>query len=309
MILSFYCDDTNPYGRPKDTYKKFVDYVRSSGIAGESSVILAYGYPDYGLLTRNLDAAKEAFIEQVHISNAAGLDNNFELMTHKGIYDFSNNTVLDHPHEGIWLEDPSKTKNDYLEYFRGIIDEAASEDIRFNGMTTPGCVCETCASKRKEYEKAGFYQKINPGVWQALLELAQQGKFAGKTVPCFAGHGQDARTPVLTAGSGGYGVFDLITNAADYFGSWRLTMDYVNADYYITADGKAGRVVELLENGAPYCMFYCHWQGFNPHDGIGWEAFTAVMDRIEKHLGGRVEWKRPSEITEAAMVSGTYLQP
>ena len=36
-VLSFYCDDTSPYGLPVGTFKTFLDFVSSEGIAGEST--------------------------------------------------------------------------------------------------------------------------------------------------------------------------------------------------------------------------------------------------------------------------------
>jgi hypothetical protein len=75
-------------------------------------------------------------------------------------------------------------------------------------------------------------------------------------------------------------------------------VDHVDADYYITADGEGGRIVELLRAGAPYCAFYMHWQGVNPHDGVGWEAFTQVVRRVQTFLGDQVEWMRPSDLAE-----------
>ncbi len=72
----------------------------------------------------------------------------------------------------------------------------------------------------------------------------------------------------------------------------------MNADYYITADGESGRVVDLVRAGAPYCLFYAHWQGLNPANGVGWSAFTEVVHRIQKFLGDQVVWMRPSEYTD-----------
>ncbi len=72
----------------------------------------------------------------------------------------------------------------------------------------------------------------------------------------------------------------------------------MDADYYIRADGAGGRIPELLREEAPCCVFYAHWQGLNPHDGVGWEAFTQVVRRVRKFLGDRVVWMRPSDITE-----------
>jgi hypothetical protein len=41
-VLSFYCDDTSPYGLAHRDFQDLFDFVSSEGIAGESSVILGY---------------------------------------------------------------------------------------------------------------------------------------------------------------------------------------------------------------------------------------------------------------------------
>ena len=100
------------------------------------------------------------------------------------------------------------------------------------------------------------------------------------------------------AGDGDYAVYDFGPNARDRFGIWENSLEHVDPDYYITADGESGRIVELVRAGAPYCLFYAHWQGLNPATGVGWEAFTQVVRRVGKFLKDRVEWMRPSEYTD-----------
>jgi hypothetical protein len=103
------------------------------------------------------------------------------------------------------------------------------------------------------------------------------------------------------AAEGGYGVYALPPNAGDHFGVWLNDPKYVNADYYISADGQAGRIVELVRKQAPYAIFFTHWQGLNPINGVGWEAFTQVIRRIQKHLRDQVTWMRPSEYTDCLL--------
>ena len=58
------------------------------------------------------------------------------------------------------------------------------------------------------------------------------------------------------------------------------------------------RIVELVRAQAPYAIFFTHWQGLNPSNGVGWEAFTRVIQRIQKHLRDQVVWMRPSAYTD-----------
>jgi hypothetical protein len=62
-------------------------------------------------------------------------------------------------------------------------------------------------------------------------------------------------------------------------------------------------MVELVHSEAPYGMFYAHWQGLNPANGLGWKAFTQVVRRVEKYLGDKVIWMRPSQLTNHLILS------
>ena len=117
-------------------------------------------------------------------------------------------------------------------------------------------------------------------------------------MPCFTLNERTESGVEPVVRDGEYGVYDLLPNAEDQFGIWDNDPARVSADYYITEDGESGRVVELVRAGAPHCIFYAHWQGLNPANGVGWKAFTQVVRRIGKHLGDQVVWMRPSEYTD-----------
>lgn len=307
MKLSFYCDDTNPYGRPVDTFRTFVDFCKEHGVKGESSVVIGWRLADRGLLTRDIDQCKRRFIDDVASAYETGIDAHFEILTHARVHDVPESRFPSRPfHEGVWLQDPVVTKDEYLEYFTFILDEADRTGIRFTGMTTPGYVDEESVARERAIGETGFFRGINPAVWQALLELAEAGRFARSVVSSFAGYAEEERRPVLVAQAAGTAVFELAPNTRDYLGSWQMTEEMVNPDYYISADGQSGRIVELLRQGAPYCLYYSHWQGYNPHNGIGWDAFRSVVQRVEDHLAGEVEWVRPTDICADALASGEY---
>jgi hypothetical protein len=295
-VLSFYLDDTSPYGRPPEAFKTFLDFVSAEGIKGESSVILGAGAESYGLLSRPTMDLQKAYIEQLHRAFACGIDSHMELMTHGGLYDFETGRIPEGAqHEGVWLHEPEVSLEAYQSYFGHILAEGERIGVRFTGVTWPGCSCEACTRRYAELRKSPSYG-INPNVWKALLNLAKAGKFRGRTVPCFT---ESGRTELkLMAREGEYGVYDFFPNARDRFGIWENSPQHVDADYYITGDGERGRIVELVRAGAPYCLFYAHWQGLNPATGVGWKAFTEVIERVHKHLGDQVVWMRPSEYTD-----------
>jgi hypothetical protein len=296
-VLSFYCDDTSPYGRPPDAFKRFLDFVAGEGIAGESTVLLGPGWEDHPL-SRPTTELERAYVAQLRRAFECGIDSHMEVMTHGGLFDFDTGLVReDAIHEGLWLWEPAVSVATYQGYFAHIIAEGERIGVRFTGLTWPGCGCEACTRRYRELREAGV-TGINPNVWQALLNLAKAGKFRGRTVPVFP-HGEvsEARARRLAA-DGKYAVYDLSPSAGDQFGSYTNSRDAVSPDYYITEDGEGGRIVSAVRAGAPYCIFYAHWQGLNPATGVGWQAFQTVVRRVRKHLADQVVWMRPSQYTE-----------
>ena len=303
-ILSFYCDDTNHYCAPPEAFKTFLDFVAAEGIAGESSVIIGSGWQQHGLLSRPTTDAQFAYLEQVRRAYSCGIDSHFELMTHSGRFDFAKNQVPDGAiPEGLWLFEPAVTVTEYEAYFHAIISEGERVGVRFTGLTQPGCSCDACKLRYRQLCPIGqTVPTPNPNVWQALLNLAKSGKFRGHTVPCFFDGdnlGKDAAAPATRkAGDGRSGVYNLMPNATDRFGIWTNDPTKVDPDYYISANGQLGRIVDLVRARVPYCLFFAHWQSLNPANGVGWKAFTQVIQRVQKHLHQEVVWMRPSEYTD-----------
>jgi hypothetical protein len=295
-LLSFYCDDTNPYDAPPEALKIVLDFASSEGIAGEASAILAYNWITRGLLTRQMDGSQDAYLAQLRRAYDCGIDAHFELMTHAGRFDFARGLIPEGiQHEGVWMYEPGVSLAEYQDYFTGILEEGERVGVRFTGVTWPGCSCDACNRRYAELHAAGIYEP-NPNVYQALLNLAQAGKFRGRAIPCFFGGAVEGCEHRLRIADGVNAVYDLPPNAEDRFGTWLNDPRYVDADYYITANGQSGRIVELVRANAPYCLFYAHWQGFNPANGVGWQAFTQVVRRMQRNLPNQVVWMRPSEL-------------
>ena len=295
MILSFYCDDTSPRVAGAKAFETFLDYCAKQGICGEASAILGTGGHS---MVRNPDDQEKAFLQQVARAWECGIGTHMELMTHQGLFDFEANREKDGAiHEGLWLHEPAVTVEEYQRYFAAILAEGQRGGVRFTGLTWPGCSCEACTRRYAELRASG-HRAPNPAMWQALLNLAKEGEFRGHTVPCFFDSSESEDAIHRKASDGQYGVYDLMPNAGDHFGIWENNPKRVDPDYYITADGKSGVLVRHLQAGAPYCLWYSHWQGLNPVKGVGWPAFTTVVERIHKCLQGQVVWMRPSDITD-----------
>jgi hypothetical protein len=303
MILSFYLDDTNPATADPGAYKTFLEYCRSHGIKGESSVILGY---DGRSLADNPEEDEIAFLQLARNSYDYGMDVHMEIMTHKGLYDFKEQLIPEGViHEGLWLHEPGVSGKEYMQYFSSILGHGDSLGIKFSGLTWPGCGCEACTHRYGELREMGPL-KFNQAVWEALIELVKQDRFNGRVIPIFYESSEEEYGIIRKAADGDYAVYDLMPNAEDQMGIWENTADKVDPDYYISEDGKSGIIIKHLQDGAPYCMWYMHWQGLNPGNGLGWEAFQKVVERIEMHLSDQVVWMRPSDMVTRYHERGSW---
>ncbi len=80
----------------------------------------------------------------------------------------------------------------------------------------------------------------------------------------------------------------------------RSDEEYVSsvADELITADGKAGAIVECLQNGT-YPNVLTHWQSLYSNGTMaGLRALNEVGRRVQEHLSDRVEWTSAEELVE-----------
>jgi hypothetical protein len=303
MLLSFYMDDTNPEIVKADAFKYFLDFCYGLGIRGESSVIL--GYTGRSIIEEPNDNQK-IYLWQVKQAHQKGIDSHMEIMTHNTLFNFKEEKKNESGiHEGLWLHEPAVTATEYQEYFSRIIAEGEKSEVKFTGLTWPGCGCDICTKRYAELKTAGPLH-FNPAVFEALLNLARAGKFRSRVLPIFYESSETDFGIFKRAAGDQFGVYDLMPNCEDHFGIWENSADRVDPDYYLTEDGKSGIIIRHLKNNSPYCMWYMHWQGVNPENGKGWEAFQTVMTRIRRHLGDKVKWMRPSDIVTAYHDSGSW---
>jgi hypothetical protein len=301
-ILSFYLDDTKPGYTPGGVkaYQTLLDFCREHGAKGDTSCIL--GMSGHSA-TRKPNSNENLYLEQAARAATCGIDLQMELMTHGRLFDFEANVEPNDEAnvacEGLWMHQPKVTVKEYERYFQNIIDEGKRADIRFTGITCPGCGCPKCVRGFAELRGDSDLPPLRSlNLWKALLNLAKKGQFRGPTVTCFFDENKRDFGLRREASDGQYGVYQLFPNTEDRFGSWENNPKKADADYYITEDGKSGITVRHVEAGEPYSMWYCHWQGVNSDTGVGWKTFMTVVERINKHLKDRVVWMRPNEITE-----------
>jgi hypothetical protein len=303
MAISFYMDDTGPARVKAEAYREFINYCQAGGIRGESSVILGQGGKS---MATDPDENQRLYLSFVRESYEKGIDSHMEIMTHGELFNFGTGRKNEGGiHEGLWLHEPGVSAAEYERYFAGIIAEGEKAGIKFTGLTWPGCSCDACTKRYAELKAAGPLH-INNAAFEALLNLAEKGKFRGRVLPVFYESSETEFGIFRKKTNGKFGIYDLMPNAKDNFGIWENSADHVNPDYYISDDGKSGIIIRHLENNTPYCMWYMHWQGVNPGNGKGWQAFKTVTGRIRKHLSDKVKWMHPGEIVTAYHDAGGW---
>lgn len=282
--VSFFLDDVAPYvadGRltPIDASAllEVLDYIKEKGLAGAISVIPAM----FGkLLTRPENAHERRFAETMAKLGDYPVDAHMEIMTHGRLFDFSTNSLREAPTEMEWLDDPSVGVDEYRGYFLNTIKVGRELGVCYAGVSTPGT-----------------HPKMNPKVYQALLELAEAGEFPNAVVAVFATieEGHATMEPRARALSGDFGVYDTPSGVQDYLASWRNSPDWVDVNHYVDVNGN-GRLAELIKRGSFMALFHMHWQGLNPQTGLGWSAFQEMVERLNSLFGDKIAWRRPSEI-------------
>lgn len=297
-MLSFYIDDTNPYGVSPELFREFLDFAEKEGIAGESSVILGIRCGEHGLLSEAKTDDQRTFLNLVQRASEMGIDAHMELFTHGGRFDFEKREIPEGViHEGLWIHTADISVEEYEAYFNSILAEADRVGLKYTGMTWPGCGCQACMSVYRVLDEEGK-NVINPNVYQALLNLAREDRFKGKTVTCFVSEELEGCQAQVMAEEGEHKVYDLPPNAGDRFmrnrNGKRVAGD---PDYYISEDGASGVIADAVRSDLPYSMFYTHWWAMNPATP-GWEVFTTTIKRINRFLGDQIEWARASEVCE-----------
>jgi len=303
MILSFYLDDTSPGIAGPGALQTFLEFCKIHGIKGESTVVLGYDGESMALYP---DSMETQFLEYAQKSYDSGIDTHMEIMTHQELFDFDAGKIREEGiHEGLWLHEPEVTADEYRQYFSNILEGGAEAGFKYTGFTWPGCGCDACSTRYAELREEGPL-KFNPAVYEALLDVVKQGRFRTKVIPIFYESSETDFDIIQKAADGEFAVYDLMPNAEDHMGIWENSPEWVDPDYYISEDGQSGIIVKHLEEGAPYCLWYMHWQGLNPESGVGWEAFKTVIERIDEHLDDKVIWMRPSDMVTQYHASGGW---
>ncbi|MEQ1852533.1 MAG: hypothetical protein ABMA01_13195, partial [Chthoniobacteraceae bacterium] len=171
---------------------------------------------------------------------------------------------------------------DYMAYALRILKNIG---LPCEGITTPG----------------GFGSKARPQLAQATFESVRA--VFGAEIPHYFrdlfAEGEKSVAPIVQNASGLDGpdprcVVHVIGCTGDWTGGWDCT-EPGGADKFITADGRSGRMVEVITRGEPALML-AHWTGvyFNGQE-TGFKIFQEVVKRLHARFD-HLHWMKLSGV-------------
>jgi hypothetical protein len=273
---------------PLDFLKQFVDVCQKWGIRGKFTVLpfpaglgtILDGWEgcDRGELAAWLELTRQAIAPQFDITP--------EILTHTLALDLKTHLLIPEA-EHLWMA--NRTQAELAEYMSTAMDLLRQAGFAPTGITQP------C-----------FFKGDRPAYDRAVLEAIRLdgGDPAGTVAFYFINFNPDVPPvpphPVtLLDREKGEAVVSMLAYADDYF--WNLQYPdppgfLQMADELITADGQAGRLVELLRGGA-WATFVTHWQSlYSNGSRQGLAGLDAVASRLAHNFGERLLWMTNGEM-------------
>jgi len=227
----------------------------------------------------------QAFLKIFRERIATRFDITPEFLTHLRAYDLKKGGYQ-HIFEDVWIT--GAPPEEIVDYFVLAFQILQNVGLSATGITSPWV---SGIDVEKKYAQA--------------LADAQWKVFQRKVTWYFlyvSDHGTPRKLSVeYEAPERGQKVVSVPANAPDIFWSMehqtseRRQFIQNNIDKMLSADGRTGRICEMIDAGAPV-MLLTHWQSlYTQGTALGLEGLAALAERIQKVFGSNVEWISCSE--------------
>jgi len=276
---------------PNDFLEDFISVVKKWPVKGKFSVIpnpAGQGYLDEGLRGYPREGV-ERWVRLVKDEVAPLFDITPEMITHTNAVDLKTGELLP-MHEQTWAS--QQTAETLTPYIVKALETLKKLGFETNGVTSPGAFgidveaeyARAVLNAVKRVYGAGlawYFLKVDERSYVVYPRLAYLDKYRGEAVVSIVSGNDDV-------------IWNTMTPESRKSWSRKRLLEY--ADYYITGDGKAGRLVELLNAGS-YVVFHTHWNSLWSNDARhGLAVMEEVLKRVNTLLGDRILWMRLSEI-------------
>ncbi len=276
---------------PNSTLFRFCDIIEKYGIKGKFSVVPMpgnrgdivngiEGFPDEEL-KEWLNTVKSRVIPAFSVGP--------EMLTHNNAVDVKTGEMIP-INECVWAADKDKNVlTPYITKAFSILKEA--------GLPSLGCTSPWSFGIEVEDE---YVQSVSQAVYDVYGSKDCWYYLRGlRNVP-------NAK-PWVEYDDGSRCVVSIPATTFDYIWDTIDTTDtsaeFISsiADKYITADGRGGDIVKVLETGG-YPLFITHWQSLISN-GLctGMDVLELIAKRVNEHLSHRVEWCSYEEIMQRVL--------
>jgi hypothetical protein len=228
----------------------------------------------------------DAFLKIVRERITPRFDITPEFLTHLRAYNLKTGDYQ-HIYEDVWIT--RAPLEEIVEYFVLAFQILQNVGLNSNGITSPWVsgidVEKKYAQALGEAQWKVFKRKLTwyflySTSWEAPRQLSIE----------------------YEAPERGQAVVSVPANFADLFWSMerptraeRQKFISDNIDRVLSADGRTGRIRQLIESGHPVVLL-THWQSlYTQGTGLGLEGLAALAERIKKVFGNSMEWVSCSE--------------
>jgi hypothetical protein len=275
---------------PDDFVRKFGAWCGEQGVKGKYSIV---PYPAcVGRLDRELPGwtprEVEASLKLVRELMMPHWDIHPEMVTHTRVIDprtghpYPDRTL---PFMENWEWTTGKSVDEIATYQAYALQILKNVGLPCEGLTTPG----------------GYGNRARPQLAQATLEALRS--VFNVPIPHYFRDafdvGPESVAPRVELASGLDGpdprcVVSIVACTGDWTGGWDNT-EPGGADKFITSDGQAGRLVEIIGRGEPACLL-AHWTGiwWNGRE-TGFKIFQEVVRRLQARFD-RLHWMKLAEL-------------
>ncbi len=277
---------------PDRFVRKFGEWCADNGVKGKYSIV---PYPAcVGRLDREVPGwtrrELEDSIRLVREVMMPHWDIHPEMVTHTRIIDLKTGHPV--PEFSLkfmenWEWTTGRSADEIAAYMSYALEILKNIGLTCEGITTPG----------------GFGGRALPQLARASMEAVRE--VFGAEIPHYFRHayseGPQSVAPRVEYAGGLEGadprcVVSVIACTGDWTGGWDNT-EPAGADKFITADGRGGRMVEIIRRGEP-AMMLAHWTGFHWEGReLGFDVFKEVVRRLREHHHERIHWMKLTELS------------
>jgi len=275
---------------PDDFVRKFADWSAECGVKGKYSMVpfpACVGRIDLGLpgWTRGELSASLALVRERIMPN---WDIHPEMVTHTRVIDLKTG----HPYPEVsrkfmenWNWCGGRSADEIAAYLSYALTILRNAGLPCEGITTPGgfggdarpqlarATFESCRAVFQT-EIPHYFRDLSDSGTDSVAPLVQNVSGLGS---------DDPRCVVHVRGCTG-----------DWTGGWDCSVP-TGADAFLTDDGRAGRLAEVIARGEPAVMV-CHWTGIYWN---GRETGFGILKEVERrlrHAFPGTQWMKLSEI-------------